>query len=526
MKVLLIVPTFHYKGRSLTYLSMSDFPTGLAYIASALEKAGHEVIGLNLNNDTKYPSAYLGMANRIHKTLEKEKPDLIGLGGLCIDYAFIKDAIEVIRRYTQAPIVMGGGIINNDKEFIFNLLKPDFCIWGEAEEVIVKLADAVENNKHPGDIDNLGYWMEKGAVFNKTNYDYGNIDDRAFPDYELFGIQDMLDNYSMSTRVLYKYSRPCPRAMTINTARSCPFNCSFCVHRGGPKYRARSIDNIMAEIKELYEKYRFNILIIGDELFAVNKKRMREFCKALIEKKERYGWDFDWMFQTHANSKFDKESLELAKKAGCYLFSYGIESASPEVLKSMNKKTNVHQFIEAIELAKEVGIGFCGNLLFGDPVETEDTLRESLDFWVKHCQQSLVFLAMVTPYPGCQIFDHCIEKGIIRDKGQYYETIDETNYNMTQMPNPQFYRWMNFISVLEQTWMMAETIQGRVEEESEIGPMFNNGRKAHKIFATCPFCGEDNMYREIWSRETPLRYAGMGCQHCNKKIRVDLKVLV
>ena len=371
MKILLVVPTFHYKGQSVTYLSMSDFPTGLAYIASALKRAGHEVIGLNLNNNTKYPSAYLSMANQIHKTLEKEKPDLIGLGGLCIDYAFIKDAIEVIRRYTKAPIVMGGGIIGNDKEFIFNLLKPDFCIWGEGEEAIVKLTDTLENNKRPDGINNLAYWTENGAVFNKTNYDYGKLDDRAFPDYEPFGIQEMLDDYSMSTRILYKYSRPYPRAMTINTARSCPFNCSFCTHSGGPKYRARSIGNILEEIKEFYEKYGFNVLIIGDELFAVNKKRMREFCEKLIKAKKEYDWDFDWMFQTHANARLDKETLELAKKAGCYFFSYGLESASPKVLKSMNKKTNVNQFIEAIELAKEVGIGFGGNLLFGDPVETE-----------------------------------------------------------------------------------------------------------------------------------------------------------
>ncbi|KKM19020.1 hypothetical protein LCGC14_1659820, partial [marine sediment metagenome] len=205
MKVMIVVPTFHYKNKSFTYLSMSDFPTGLAYIASALKEAGHEVIGLNLNNETKYPSPFLRIANEIKKTIDKERPDLIGLGGLCTDYSFIKDALEVVRKCTTAPVVMGGRIVSNDKEFIFNLLKPDFCIWGEGEEAIVKLADALENDKRP-DIDNVGYWTEEGAVYGKTNYNYGNLDDRPFPDYEPFGITEMLDDYSMSTRVLYKYS--------------------------------------------------------------------------------------------------------------------------------------------------------------------------------------------------------------------------------------------------------------------------------------------------------------------------------
>ncbi|MAH50459.1 hypothetical protein CMI37_31850 [Candidatus Pacearchaeota archaeon] len=525
MKVLLLVPTFHYKGHTATYLSVSDFPTGLAYLASALKKAGHEVIGLNLNNSTRYKSAYVMIANGIHETLEKEKPDLIGLGGLCTDYAFIKDAIGVIRRYTKAPIVMGGGIINNDKEFVFNLLKPDFCIWGEAEEAIVKLADTLEKEEHPGDIDNLAYWTESGAIFNQTNYDYGDLDDRAFPDYEPFGVKEMLNEFSLSTRVLYKYSRSHPRPMTINTARSCPFNCSFCVHQGGPKYRARSIPNIMEEIRRLYRKYKFNILIIGDELFAVNKKRMREFCVALIEEREEYGWDFDWMFQTHPNAKLDKETLELAKKAGCYFFSYGLESASQKVLQSMNKKTRPAQYVETIALAKEVGMGFGGNLLFGDPVETEETILETLDFFAQHCQQSLIFLAMLAPYPGCKIFDYCVEKGIIQDKERYYESIGDVTYNMTEMSDEQFAKWMTFLMTLEGTWMMATSVDStKVIEERRNGKvLLGNGRHVYQVFATCTFCGEESMYREIWSRESPVLYLGTGCQHCHKKIKIHIK---
>ncbi|KKN60866.1 hypothetical protein LCGC14_0527370 [marine sediment metagenome] len=525
MKVLLCVPTFQYKKKNFTYLSMSDFPTGLAYIASALKNAGHEVIGLNLNNATKYPSPFLRIANELQQTLEREQPDLVGLGGLCTDYSFLKDAIDVIRKCSSVSIVLGGGIVNNDKEFIFNLLKPDFGIWGEGEEAIVKLVDILKTEGHPRGIDNLAYWTDDGAVFNETNYDYGNLDDRAFPDYEPFGIQGMLDDYSMSTRVLYKYSRPYPRPMTINTARSCPFNCSFCVHSGGPKYRARSIKNIMAEIKQLYKKYNFNILIIGDELFATNKKRMKDFCNALIKNKEKYGWDFDWMFQTHANAKLDRESLELAKKAGCYFFSYGIESASPIVLKSMNKKANVGQFIEAISLAKEVGIGFGGNLLFGDPAETEETIQETLDFWAKYCQQSLVFLAMVIPYPGCKIFEYSIEKGIIPDKEQYYEMIDEVNYNMTAMPNPLFGQWMQFIMRLEQTWMMAEstTAVNVIEEPQSESPMLNNGFRAYQIFAVCPHCGEDLMYRQVANKEAGLHQLGTSCHQCNKRIKIKLE---
>ncbi len=376
MRVLLIVPTIHYKDNKYpVYLSFSDFPTGYGYIAAALKQAGHEVIGLNLNNDSSFHSAYEMISVRIADAILRKIPDLIGIGGICIDYKFIKDAISIIRQTDPTiPIVLGGGIVSNDTEFIFNLLKPDYAIVGEADEAIVELAN---RRLH-----------ENGTLDVRTIYvrtpDVNNL---PIPDYEPFGVQDMIDNHSMATRVLYRYSRPYPRPFILLASRSCPYACTFCTHGGDrPKYRARSIENIMAEIKVMYERYKFNVLIVVDELFAVNKERMRAFCETLLESKRTYGWDFDWMFQTHANARLDKDTLELAKLAGCYFFSYGIESASPKVLASMNKKTKVPQIVEAIKLAHDAGIGFGGNLIFGDPAETPETIVESFDFFqVRRC---------------------------------------------------------------------------------------------------------------------------------------------
>ncbi len=182
MKVLLIIPAFQYKGHYPSYLSFSDFPSGFGYIAGALKKAGHEVYGCNPNNKPGYKSAKEMITAEIISSIESCKPDLIGLGGLCIDYAFIKDAIKVIREtYPTIPLVLGGNIVTNDAEFIFNDLKPDFAIVGEGEEVMIKLANKLElpdllDRGEDGvlldgdrkeyinsfeDIDNLWYWSEE-----------------------------------------------------------------------------------------------------------------------------------------------------------------------------------------------------------------------------------------------------------------------------------------------------------------------------------------------------------------------------
>ncbi len=364
----------------------------------------------------------------------------------------------------------------------------------------------------------------KVATFTKVNYNYPPLESRPFPDYESFGVKEMVDDFSMMTRLLYRYSRPDPRPFNIVASRSCPFACTFCIHgHDRPPYRARSIPDIMEELKVMYEKYKFNILIIMDELFAVNKTRIVEFCNAVLEGKKQYGWDFDWMFQTHANARFDLETLKLAKEAGCFFFSYGLESASPRVLKSMNKKMQIEQVVEAIKLAREAKIGFGGNLIFGDIAETEETFAESLAFWFKYCVGTFVFLADIRPYPGSKLFDVCREKGIIPRKKEYYENIDKEHFNMTSMSNKRVADLMSFVLLLERSWFFVKPATDVVFEEENTETLLTkiSGSKFYKITAECPYCGEKILYRQIM-KETKDFWLGTGCPKCGQKIKLSL----
>ncbi len=161
MKILLCIPTHHYPSHP-TFLSFSDFPQGMAYLAGALKSAGHDVIGCNPNNLPNYPTVRDMLTDVLRKRLT---PDigLIGLGGLCTDYTFLRDVIRILWKLAPTtPIVLGGNIITNDAEFIFNHLKPDFAIVGEGEETIVQLANMIQSGrKNYHDIDNLCYWREE-----------------------------------------------------------------------------------------------------------------------------------------------------------------------------------------------------------------------------------------------------------------------------------------------------------------------------------------------------------------------------
>jgi anaerobic magnesium-protoporphyrin IX monomethyl ester cyclase len=500
MKVMLVLPTMDYLGKEVKILSMSDFPTGFGYLAASLKQSGHEVIGVNPNNKLGYATKFDMLKDVLTESITKHKPDLIGLGGLCTDYHFLRDAMALIRNVVpHTPIVLGGGIVNNDFEYIHNLLKPDYSVVGYGEHAIVRIANGE---------------CEKGII---TENDIGEIDDIPFPDYEPFNAGEMVDRFSMATRLLYRYSRPYARPFIITTARGCPFSCTFCVHERGIKYRARSIENVMEEIRIMYDKYKFNILIMMDELFAVNKKRMVEMCNAIIAGKEKYGWDFDWVFQTHASANLDLTTLKLAKKAGCYLFSYGIESASPTVLESMNKRAKPEQFVEAIRLSKEAGVGFSGNLIFGDVAETDDTMAESLNFWITHCRDSFVFLSRVVPYPGSKLFKDCETRGMIPDKEKFYDMIDQVTWNMTKIPDEDILSRYNLLNGLERGWhLTSNTFATKVEHES-VG--------MYKFYAVCPHCGKEIMYRYPLNSLDEFSFLGLGCTQCNQKLRINIKRL-
>lgn len=525
MKVALIVPTYEYANPGYVYLAPSDFPTGLAYLAGALKRAGHEVIGVNVNNQPPEKPKRQALFDRLAAMLDGNRPDLIGIGGLCADYAFIKDALAILRSLApDIPVVMGGGIVTHDAEFIFAALKPDYCVAGDGEEVLIQLVDHLEKGVPAVEaIPNLGYWHDGQAKFTKENLSYPSLDQRAWPDYEPFDIDTMLACSTHGARNHFRYSREHPRIMPFIAARNCPFKCTFCVHQGGAKYNSRPMADIFAELEDLYAKYRFNILIILDELFSIDKDRLREFCEGILERKETLGWDFDWMFQTHASAALTVDDMRLARKAGCYYFSYGMESASPRVLESMRKKTHPEQIRDAIVLAREAKIGFGGNFIFGDLAETPETIIETMTFMTRHCMDMLCYVTNISPYPGSLLFNHCMQQGLIRSKLDYYETIDQVCYNMTTMPDDA---WRQFLSRL--IWPMAGAYPWLISvEPDEItteppDPAFPT--LVRRAVARCPHCDTAHPHRQPISDAVFAQ--GMifptGCPACGQRFRIRI----
>ena len=232
-----------------------------------------------------------------------------------------------------------------------------------------------------------------------------------------------------------------------------------------------------------------------------------------------------------ASANLDESTLRLAKRAGCFLFSYGIESASPVVLASMNKKTRPEQIEIAIKLAEHVHIGLGGNFIFGDPAETPQTALESVDFYKKYCRYIHVSIGTVYPFPGSRLFEYCLNNGIIPDKLDYYNNINRINYNMTSLSHDEFRILMdNILAETDQmrNIPMIEAIRAKQDSNAPEREIRENGGKTPwELSYECPHCQTIIYNRELLSNEEVFVNGTAfisACASCHKRFIVSVPI--
>jgi radical SAM superfamily enzyme YgiQ (UPF0313 family) len=205
--------------------------------------------------------------------------------------------------------------------------------------------------------------------------------------------------------------------------------------------------------------------------------------------------------------------LELMKEAGCEAISYGFESFSATVLKSMRKPITPEQIDFALKATMAAKIGIQANFIFGDPAETVETARETLEYWKRECKAQ-VNLLFIQPYPGSVIYERCITKGIIKDKIDYIKNkmTRDIIVNMTDtMSDEELATLANEINFLRQKF-------GKFVVPTSV----NKKREGtHEVKVKCPFCKKETLYRNYFLQNR-LFYAtyGLSCRECNMRFNV------
>lgn len=483
-----------------------EFPLGLAYISAALKQAGFIVSCLNLNHYDESPE-------KLIKRSMKDV-DVVLTGGLSTNYNQIKQVLEVAKPYTRT--VLGGGIISSNPKVVFNDLKPDFGVLFEGEQSVVELAHYLESGGDIEAINGLVYWKDNKVEFTPRRNPIANIDTIQFADYEGFEASKFL-GYQMTNDSHFFYPFDKPRVLPIISSRSCPYNCTFCFHPLGNKYRTRSLDNFFEEINQLKKKFNINMVAVYDELFASNHERLKEFCSRM----KKTG--LKWVAQIRVDIKLDDSIMRMMHEAGLVCLGFGLESACNHVLASMNKHVTLEQIERALELTRKHNIGIQGNFIFGDPEETTETAQETLA-WHREHNEYQIFLSPIYPYPGTQLYTKALNDGLIEDEAEF-QKLDHPVVNLSKMNNQEYTELLKKLTFLN--------LLTRKENSAKILKLKKVGRTTkgttYDVKAECPHCHTINHYTRFNvdpSRELDVEGCHTACRKCNQRFTLYLPSII
>lgn len=471
------------------------FPIGLAYLSSVLKRQGVNVHCLDLCFSPKEKHHDL-----IRQKIVAENIDTVGIGGLSRNFCSIRDALNAARKARPGiRTIIGGALFSTEPDLVYNKLEADFGVFGEAEETVSELIEVLDRR---GDIATV-----RGIAYRDRNADMIRTADRApiedidalpFPDYDGFN----LGNYLKLIDIRGDWILDNPRVFPLLASRSCPFKCTFCYHTIN-KYRQRSLDSVFAEIDYAVEHYQINGLDIFDDLFAIDRDRLVEFCRRIK------GYNLLWMPQLRVNN-VDSELLGIMKDAGCWSISYGLESMSRDVLKSMRKKISPDQIKHALRLTYENQIDIQGNFIFGDTAETLTTANETINWWASN-QKYRINLTPIETYPGTELYLDAVKKRIIQNPLNFLENACP-QVNNTQLSQEDYAALKKRISLMQEFLKIPCVIKW-VKPADKAVPT-----DRYAVCIRCPHCGDQIVYNNI-----PLGYGLICCRNCRGRFNLPIK---
>jgi radical SAM superfamily enzyme YgiQ (UPF0313 family) len=289
---------------------------------------------------------------------------LFGLSFLTIQEKNAAALIEDIRRLRPDAWIVAGGHHCHLLQTPF--AGADLTVTCEAEEIMELLFRAIERNQPLGEIPGLLFHDESGdSVRTPTFKSSTPLDRLPRPAREL--IDPHRYGFLFGARMTAK-------SAGVMSSRGCVFNCSFCIRSPYPEYRDRPAADVCDELAEL-ARQGYDSVIMADEYFLTNRKRVAELMDLLVER----GIRLRIIFQTRVNS-VDAEIARKLKAGGVFAILFGIESGAADVLKFYNKGTTVERARKAVAATDAAGIFAYGGIILGAPIETRQHLEENIAF--------------------------------------------------------------------------------------------------------------------------------------------------
>jgi radical SAM superfamily enzyme YgiQ (UPF0313 family) len=424
-------------------------PLGPICVAACLERDGHEckVIDLRIDGEKK------GLAD-----CQAFAPDIVGLQcNFTTERKRTVHLAQKIKRLIPNAVVVVGGHDSSRDPGWFHDDCVDVIAIGDGEEVMPPLVEALKSG---GDLRTClglvfrenGEWVTTPPASMRTH-----LDEYPLP------ARHLIERYA--SHYYINFHKP---LALMETARGCPFKCNFCsvwkFHES--TFREKSPERVVRELKEI----KADAIFITDDIFWMNVKRGEEMARQI--KAAGIKKFFTVQTRTDIICKFP-HLIEMWKDCGKLAIFLGLESVTDEGLKAVNKKNSADNNVKAIQILKDLGVGFTPNFIVDPAWDREDFKR--LRDWIEHMGAYNSGFSVLTPLPGTDLWDSA--------KGQV-TTHDWEMYDIVHTVLPTKLPLEDFYDEYSRLWRHALDLRyrmrGKMRTYVQLGAALATGKVSMK----------------------------------------------
>ena len=289
----------------------------------------------------------------LHSRLRERRWDVAGFTCMTAEFEGAESAARQIKAFNPSIRTIFGGqhptIVTKE---VLTTDCCDFVCMGEGEETFGEFLDVLEAGGDLSAVTGLAFKNhDRDPRINLHRHPIWDVDEIPLPAYELLE----LDRYATAESA--RYTPKYKRAIQVFTSRGCPWHCTYCHDLFGKKFRARSPEHVLREMRMLYYDYNIQEFMIEDDIFNFDMDRAQRICDLIVEEKMEVALQFGNGIRLE---RIDEELVRKLAAAGTHHVSLAIESASPRVQRLSKKYLKLHMVNDVVGWMRRYGVNTLG----------------------------------------------------------------------------------------------------------------------------------------------------------------------
>jgi radical SAM superfamily enzyme YgiQ (UPF0313 family) len=308
--------------------------------------------------------------------------------------------------FPKVPVVWGGSLPTLLPEIVAKEEAVDIAVLGQGEITLKEILICLLNNTYPFDIKGTAYQNGHGEVIINDRRDFVQIDDvSSYKDgYDLINIPSYIWNDEHIAE----------RTISYHSSQGCPYDCGFCaeVPLWMRKWSGLSARRIVEDIGFLATNYKINGIKFYDSEFFVNKKRVNQFARMLIDE----SIDIQWGASAHPRvlTNYGYRLMELLRSSGLKRLLIGLESGIESEREFVGKRISDKEIFDLAKICSDLEIHVCFTFVTGYPGFPSDNIIKTLDFGHRlfdKFKNHEVKIHFYGPYPKTPLYEKALQHG-------------------------------------------------------------------------------------------------------------------